>query len=122
MSATSWPTQAPSMRRPTLYLAGGTDLDAGFASDPSMVLTRRGRLMRTASILAVVIIVVAVAWTLMGPANAGTQVVVQPGQTLSEIAATELPHLSLDRAMVEVQLANQMNTLHVQAGQTLVIP
>jgi hypothetical protein len=57
-----------------------------------------------------------------GSASASSEVVVRPGQTLSEIAATQLPELPLDRAIVAVQRENQMNTLQVQAGQTLVIP
>ena len=85
-------------------------------------LTRRGRLAITVSVtLAVVATLVTVA-LLIVPASASSEVTVQPGQTLSEIAATHLPHLPLDRAIVAVQQENQMNTLHLQAGQTVVIP
>ncbi len=122
VSVTSWPAQARPGPRPTLYVAGGTDVDPGSGSDPAMVLTRRGRLTMTGSVLVVLLALAALVWWTMAPVTAGTQVVVEPGQTLSQIAATELPHLSLDQAVVEVQLANQMNTLQVQAGQTLVIP
>ena len=87
-------------------------------------LTRRGRLAVTVTAtMAVAVVATLLAATLvMAPASASDQVVVRSGQTLSEIAATHLPHLPLDRAIVAVQRENQMNTLHIQAGQTLVIP
>ncbi|MGB5950973.1 MAG: LysM peptidoglycan-binding domain-containing protein [Ornithinimicrobium sp.] len=108
--------------RPRLYLAGGTEVDGASSSETQMVMTRRGRLALTMSSLMALVIAAVLALSMMGPASADSQVVVQPGQTLSQIAASELPHLSLDRAIVDIQLANQMNTLHVQAGQTLTIP
>ena len=40
----------------------------------------------------------------------------------ADIAATTLPDLPLDRAVVEIQIANNLSTSQVQAGQTLVIP
>lgn len=84
-------------------------------------LTRRGRLSVTLStLLALVVAVFALLAVL--PADAGSEIVVQPGQTLSEIAVTHLPELTVDRAMVQIQRANGMNTGQVQAGQTLVIP
>ena len=57
------------------------------------------------------------------PAQSATRVVtVQSGQTLSHIAARELPDLPIGTAVAEIQLANQLNTTHVHAGQQLVIP
>lgn len=56
------------------------------------------------------------------PGEDPVTVTVEPGQTLSEIAATTMPGLPLDRAVVEIQLANALSSMHVQAGQTLVIP
>ncbi|PID96074.1 MAG: peptidoglycan-binding protein [Actinomycetales bacterium] len=49
-------------------------------------------------------------------------VVVAAGQTLSEIAVTELPALPMTEAVVRIQLANDMNSTHVRAGQRVVIP
>ena len=49
-------------------------------------------------------------------------VVVQAGQTLSEIAVRELPDLPMGTAGAEIQIANKLNTSHVHAGQQLVIP
>jgi hypothetical protein len=85
-------------------------------------LTRRGRLTVTLSTLAALVLALAAVLLTVLPADAGSEIVVQPGQTLSEIAATHLPELTLDRAMVQIQLANGMNTGQVQAGQTLMIP
>ena len=55
-------------------------------------------------------------------ASAGHTITVQPGDTLSQIATSELPELPLDRAIVAIQVANDLNTLHVQAGSELEIP
>lgn len=89
----------------------------------TLTLTRRGRLLMT---LTTATVLVAVLAALMGvfPATASGShtVVVQPGQTLSHIAVAELPELPIDRAIVQIQLANEMNSLDVQAGTTLKIP
>jgi hypothetical protein len=44
------------------------------------------------------------------------------GQTLSEVAAHQLPSLSIQNAVARIQLANDLNTLQVHAGQSLLIP
>lgn len=96
---------------------------AGSAPGRSLRLTRRGRLTLTLASTGVVAALVATMGGLVpafGEAPA-REVVVRPGQTLSQIAATELPDLPLDRAIVQIQLANQLNTLQVHAGQTLQI-
>lgn len=88
-----------------------------------MTLTRRGRLAMTlAATIVLVLAVVAALGMLPATASAGHTVTVQPGDTLSQIALTQLPELPLDRAIVEIQLANDLNTLHVQAGTELTIP
>ncbi|MCE0485290.1 LysM peptidoglycan-binding domain-containing protein [Ornithinimicrobium sediminis] len=89
---------------------------------PSLRLTRRGRLTRTLGVLLALVVAAGAVLLTVLPADAGSEIVVQPGQTLSEIAVTHLPDLTPDRAMVQIQRANGMNTGHVQAGQTLVIP
>ncbi|MBW8173617.1 LysM peptidoglycan-binding domain-containing protein [Ornithinimicrobium sp. Arc0846-15] len=106
------------------------DVDSGPAlarnrcdSHGRMRLTRRGRLSIT--IASTVSAVVLAAGLVMsgGAANAtAEEVVVQPGQTLSQIAAAELPDTRLDMAIVDIQLANNMSTDQVTAGQTLMIP
>ncbi|WP_153397524.1 LysM peptidoglycan-binding domain-containing protein [Ornithinicoccus halotolerans] len=89
-------------------------------------LTRRGRLALTLGTTTVAVaLVTALAVGLLGPAGAAQHpqtVVVQPGQTLSQVAAEELAELPLDRAVVEIQLANRLSTSQVAAGQKLVIP
>jgi LysM repeat protein len=55
------------------------------------------------------------------PAQTHT-ITVEAGQTLSEIAASQLPALSLGDAIVEIQMANGLSTDQVHAGQTLAIP
>lgn len=91
--------------------------------DAALTLTRRGRLAITMTV-ATVVVLAAVAAFGMFPATAvgGQTVTVQPGQTLSEIAVTQLPGVPMDRAIVQIQLANEMSTLHVQAGMELEIP
>lgn len=88
-------------------------------------LTRRGRLALTLGTTVAVALATALAVGLLGPAGAAPEqqtVVVEQGQTLSQVAAEELPGLPLDRAVVEIQLANRLSTSQVAAGQELVIP
>lgn len=87
-----------------------------------MHITRRGRLARAVAIVLTIAVLAVATVTMVTPASAAIEVEVQPGQTLSEIAATHLPNVPLDRAMVAVQLENDMNSTHVQTGQRLVIP
>ena len=49
-------------------------------------------------------------------------VTVAPGQTLSQIALAELPTMSMSQGIVAIQMANDLNTAQVSAGQQLVIP
>ena len=44
------------------------------------------------------------------------------GQTLSEVAAAQLPGLPITEGVARIQLANGLNTSHVRAGQSLLIP
>ncbi len=90
----------------------------------SIRVTRRGRLLVTALTTLLVLTLVAAMSGLL-PAFGGVQpvdVVVQPGQTLSEIAAVHLPGLPVGQGVVEIQLANSLSSLQVQAGQVLHIP
>ena len=47
---------------------------------------------------------------------------VSSGDTLSEIAARELPGLPIAEGVIEIQLANGLSTAQISAGQALVIP
>jgi hypothetical protein len=120
------PLPAAPGRRGHLRLVGADELadTAALPVQRRMRVTRRGRLLVTGTVTVLVAVTVAALIGSILPAGASTSetVVVEPGQTLSQIAATELPELPLDRAIVEIQLANELNSLQVQAGQTLEIP
>lgn len=86
-------------------------------------LTRRGRLAITLAAATVLVLTLAAALGMFpAAASGGHNVVVQPGQTLSHLAVTELPELPMDRAIVAIQVANDLNSLDVQAGTELTIP
>lgn len=88
-----------------------------------LTITRRGRLAVTLSVATLLVLTVgAAAGLLPAAADGGEMIVVQPGQTLSQIAVTHLPDLPMDRAIMELQLANNLNSLDVQAGIELQIP
>lgn len=126
MSALAWdPTDlgyagAPAARRPHLVVVPAqprTAADAG-----GVRLTRRGRLA-----LFLLVLAVAAATSLTGLRGAGASeplrsVTVAPGQTLSQIALAELPSMSISQGIVAIQVANELSTAQVSAGQQLVIP
>ena len=56
------------------------------------------------------------------PAPSTHTVTVRPGQTLSQIAAAELPGLTPAQGMTAIRVANELNTTTISAGETLVIP
>ena len=91
--------------------------------EPPLRATRLGRL--------VIALVVAAAIALLGGGLAGQlssaggaprSVTVVPGDTLSEIAARELPGLPISEGIVEIQLANSLSSDHVSAGQRITVP
>ncbi|MBC9823037.1 LysM peptidoglycan-binding domain-containing protein [Terrabacter sp. MAHUQ-38] len=96
---------------------------AAGSAQPPIRLTRFGRLV-VALLVAAVISVLAVG--LVGQiASASVEprvVTVQSGQTLSGIAARELPDLPTGEGVVELQIANALSTSHIHTGQQLVIP
>jgi hypothetical protein len=86
-------------------------------------LTRAGRLAITLSVVAVL---VAVAVALMPRPSAATVIdhstTVGQGQTLSQIASQQLPQLPVADAVARIQVANNLTTNQVHAGQALLIP
>ncbi len=114
---TTRPTRPTPTTRPRLVLVPQP------APEPTYRLTRRGRLV-VALIVAVMLSVLALAFAgqLASAAAPPRSVTVEAGQTLSEIAARELPQLPIAAGIVELQLANNLSTSHVHAGQGLVIP
>lgn len=117
------PVARPS--RPDLRLVPDLPDTPARAVQPAarLRLTRRGYLAVGLIVVALtaacgVLIAHAAAPAPTGP----TSVVVQSGQTLSEVAHHALPQLPVQEAVTRVQLANDLNSLQVSAGQTLLIP
>lgn len=117
-------------RRPQLRLVptgpqvGGRAVAPRPARVGRLRVTRLGRLVATVAGLAVAIAVVSIVvsgWFAGAPADRGS-VTVRPGQTLSQIAAHELPQLPVPAAVVQIQQRNGLSSDQVAPGQTLVIP
>lgn len=90
---------------------------------PAMRLTRFGRLVVTLLVAAAVSVLgVGLAGQLASATGEPRTVTVQSGQTLSGIAARELPELTVADGVVELQLANSLSTTAIHSGQQLVIP
>ncbi|MEP7035732.1 MAG: LysM peptidoglycan-binding domain-containing protein [Actinomycetota bacterium] len=95
---------------------------------PRVRINRRGRLLLTLTILAgAVTLALTLATSVM--ASSGTDApqidhatTVSSGQTLSEVAAAQLPGLPINEGVARIQLANGLNTVQVHAGQSLLIP
>lgn len=114
------PTRRPS--RPRLVLVPTGDAVRTVA-EPSLRLTRAGRLVLTSVVLLVALVVAFVGLT-GGAAASGAPVTVtvEQGQTLSQVAAEHMAGSSLATAVAELQLANGLSSAQVQAGQQIVIP
>ena len=86
-------------------------------------MTRRGRLVRSGLAVAAALVIT---WTIVGAVAAGAAaphlVTVTRGQTLSEIAAQQLPELPVHDGVVAIQLANGMSATDIHAGQVLTVP
>lgn len=126
MSALEWsPTGlgyagAPAQRRPHLVVLPG---GAGQSAPAGPVrITRRGRLALLGLAVALVVAVGLMGMRGAGAAEPLRTVTVPAGQTLSEIAAAQLPDLSISQGILAIQIANKMSTAQVSAGQQLVIP
>lgn len=87
-------------------------------------LTARGRLVRTLAVFGALSLLALMAWArLTAPVLPPTHAVtVESGQTLTQIAAEELPMVPLQAAVVRIQSANGLNSTAVVAGQDLIIP
>ena len=115
------PARMPSRTtRPQLRLVGPGER----ASVPSVRLTRRGRLLITLTVTAAALTLAVLLATSVSAAapEIDHATTVFAGQTLSEVAAAQLPGLAIDEAVAQIQLANGLNTLQVHAGQSLLIP
>jgi hypothetical protein len=87
-------------------------------------LTRRGRLVVTlVATVAVVTLAVLLATSVDAAApQIDHATTVSAGQTLSEVAAAQLPSLPIHEAVARIQLVNGLSSSQVQAGQLLLIP
>jgi len=86
--------------------------------------TRRGRLVITLmAVAAVVTLAMVLAASVdAAPPQIDHATTVLAGQTLSEVAAVQLPSLPIRDAVARIQLVNGLNSLQVHAGQSLLIP
>ena len=121
----SVPGRAVRPSRPSLVLVPTGDA-VPTAAPAQLRLTRAGRLAITLTVDAVLLALATVALISRAGAAPATvadhAVTVTAGQTLSEIAARELPGLPVADAVAELQLANNLPSAHVHAGQVLVVP
>ena len=125
---TEEPARSQATDRPRLVLVP-TGPDAARptrtarATQPPMRLTRFGRLVVALLVAAVVSVLgVGLAGQLASATGEPRTVTVRSGQTLSGIAARELPELTTSEGVVELQIANGLSTTAIHSGQQLVIP
>jgi len=87
-------------------------------------INRRGRLLITLTALAAATtlgLMLATSVMASGP-QIDHATTVSAGQTLSEVAAAQLPGLPINEGVARIQLANGLNTSQVHVGQSLLIP
>ena len=125
---TDEPARSLTTGRPRLVLVP-TGRDATRAASaarltrPPVRLTRFGRLVVTVLVATVVSLLgVGLAGQLASATGEPRTITVQSGQTLSGVAARELPGVSSAEAVVELQVANGLSSTALHAGQQLVIP
>ena len=128
-AAVAWgPALAPSRMpagtvRPRLRLVGPGERVSAPAR-PAIRLNRCGRLLITLMVTGAVLTLALVLTTSVSAATSQIDhaTTVLAGQTLSDVAAAQLPSLPVSEAVARVQLANGLNTTQVHAGQALLIP
>ncbi|MBB2987057.1 LysM peptidoglycan-binding domain-containing protein [Terracoccus luteus] len=92
-------------------------------AQPVLRITRLGRLVLVTGTLAVVIALsVGLAGQLASAGGESRSVTVRSGETLSQIAARELPDLAVRDGVVALQLQNSLASDQVSAGQQLLVP
>ncbi|KRE41155.1 hypothetical protein ASG74_14815 [Knoellia sp. Soil729] len=92
-------------------------------SQPTLRLTRIGRLFISGAIVLAALVAAFLAFTGGAAASPPVETVtVQQGQTLSQIAAEHLSGVSVATGVAEIQAANDLSSAQVRAGQSLVIP
>jgi hypothetical protein len=99
-------------------------MPVGQPAGSAIRFTRRGRLVMA---VAASVAVLALAMVLAASVDAAAPEIdhattVLAGQTLSEVAAVQLPSLPIPDAVARIQLVNGLNSSQVHAGQSLLIP
>jgi hypothetical protein len=125
MSALTWGADTGyaghvPLRRPHLVVLPGAGERP--AAPRGLRVTRRGRIALLALVLVLAGALGFAGLRAAGAAQPARVVTVEAGQTLSEIAATELPNHTIGAGIVAIQVANGLSTAQVNAGQELVIP
>ncbi|MCA1781819.1 MAG: LysM peptidoglycan-binding domain-containing protein [Dermatophilaceae bacterium] len=125
-TAAAWdtlPVHTPASRPRLVVIDGGAGrADAADRRPAVLAVPRWVRLAVTLSVVAVLVT------TLLGVGGAGAataplgSVEVRSGQTLSQIAVAEMPGVPVAEAVAQIQLANNLPSTHVTAGQVIVIP
>lgn len=120
---TTAPARLPG--RPRLHLVPTGD--AVSARAPRRLrFTRRGRLAMTITVAVLVAVAAFSAWSSLASAAPNGMpahvVKVESGDTLSEIAAREMPGMRTDDAVLRLVAANHLQNDQVMTGQTLVVP
>ena len=127
-AAVAWDVAPAPLRMPVRpvrpqLVSVPTGEDVAIRPAAPLRLTRAGRLAVT---MTVVVAAVVVAISLLSGGASATVIdhstTVQAGQTLSEVAATQLPQLLVNEAVARIQVANDLAGSNVHAGQTLLIP
>ncbi len=114
----------PSTRPQLVLLPTGREaVAAARAARPALRVTRRGRLATSLLVaVAVVLLALAASGTFASASGGPRTLVVESGQTLSQIAASQLPDLPVSEGVISLQLANALSTSHIHVGQRLVVP
>lgn len=117
------PLGQPERPQLSLVPTGRRAAEVARAAQPHVRLTRFGRLTVTAATVAVVIALgIGLTGQLASATVQARPLTVESGQTLSQIAARELPDVPVREGVVSLQLANGLSTDQVHAGQQLLVP
>lgn len=129
-TAAAWdalPLPIPAGRSHLVVIEGGDEASASPRQGVAAWVLAVPRWMRLAVTLSVVAVAMSMALGVGAGGSGATaaplgSVEVRAGQTLSEIARAEMPGIATVEAVARIQLANEMPSTQITAGQVLVIP